>query len=150
MESILILLSYKGDSSMKKFLVNTKIMGVLSLSLCLLFSSICPQLIASTVPAPTTNSSKSETDTPQGENVRGIHPFKRLAAAINTLEKNNIISKDDVKKIMKSLLQISIDSLSRSEDKDQAAADILYRDKILTKEQYDKITELLKATAKSN
>ena len=75
-------------------------------------------------------------------------PFKRFTTALETLERDKIISKEDVKKIMDTLIQIPIETLNTVVDKDQVVAHMLYKDKILTELQYEKLIDLLRSSAK--
>lgn len=135
---------------MKNTFIHSKKLSLLILSLCLISSSNLSYLMATSASSP--NPQSTSLDSKQSSKPSQIYskeqrPFKRFTAAMEILEQKNIISKDDIKKIMKALMQLSIDTLMRTEDPDQAAADTLLRDKILTPEQHQKISELLKLSA---
>lgn len=140
---------------MKKLLINVKKLSLILLFLYL-FSCSYSSLIASTItlsgptslfiPA-TTTSDKAQVSNPTHKKCKCKSPFKRFITAIETLEHENTISKDDFQKIIDALMQIPIKTLRKVEDKDQAAADMLYKDKILTETQYKRITELLKQSS---
>ena len=141
---------------MKRLLINSKKLNLILLFLCL-FSSNYSYLIASTItppiptnslPSSTTSQDKKQTPNPPYKDCKCKLPFKRFTMAVETLESENTISKDDAQKIIDALMQISRETLHKVEDKDQAAADMLYKDKILTETQYKRITELLKESSK--
>ena len=142
---------------MKKLLVNSKKLSFIVLAFSLFSSSLFASTMAP--PAPNSNAPKvgASTSSDNGKTPNSPNgdckckcPFKRFASAVEALEKDKTLSSEDTKKIMNALMQIPRESLNRVEDKDQAVADMLYKDKILTEAQYKKISELLKASNKQH
>lgn len=72
-------------------------------------------------------------------------PFRRFTAAMDSLKQEQLISSGDIKKIYDALMKIPPETLDKATDKDQSVADALYKDKVLTEEQYNKICIFLKA-----
>ncbi len=81
---------------------------------------------------------------PSHHRYRHYRPFKRFNFAIETLKLDNKLSAEDVKKIYSVIIKIPPESLKEMKDKDQSVADMLYKDKIITQEQYDLICTFLK------
>lgn len=82
---------------------------------------------------------------PPREGCKCHRPFRRFTAAMDSLKQEQLISADDIKKIYDALMKIPPETLDKVVDKDQSAADALYKDKVLTEEQYKKICTFLKA-----
>lgn len=82
---------------------------------------------------------------PPREGCKCHRPFRRFTAAMDSLKQEQLISADDIKKIYDALMKIPPETLDKVVDKDQSAADALYKDKALTEEQYKKICTFLKA-----
>ncbi|MBQ1275332.1 MAG: hypothetical protein IIY08_08100 [Cellulosilyticum sp.] len=125
------------------------------LSLCLSLAPHFSYLKASTIAIPifqlpqiNTSSLEKLLPVPSYSYCKYNQPFKRFTTALETLERDKVLSKEDVKKVMDILIQIPLETLDAVEDKDQAVAHMLYKDKILTELQYQKLMDLLRSSAK--
>lgn len=142
---------------MKLFLRKARVLSLICLSASLSLSALTMPIMASSL-----NQTESATEAPQnaerpappkeGEKpskhshgCKCHRPFKRFTAAMDSLKQEQLISADDIKKIYDALMKIPPETLDRTTDKDQSAADALYKDKVLTEEQYNKICAFLKA-----
>lgn len=142
---------------MKLFLRKAKVLSLICLSASLSLSVLTIPIMASSL-----NQTESATEAPQnserpappkdGEKPqRPSHgckcprPFRRFTAAMDSLKQEQLVSAEDIKKIYDALMKISPETLDKTADKDQSAADALYKDKVLTEEQYNKICAFFKA-----
>ena len=143
---------------MKLFLRKARVLSLICLSTSLSLSALTVPVMANSLnqaeqstkasqtterPAPPKDGEKPPM--PHHKGCKCHRPFKRFTAAMDTLKKEQMISADDIKKIYDALMKIPPETLDKVEDKDQSAADALYKDKVLTEEQYQKICAFLKA-----
>lgn len=146
---------------MKHRLSHSKRIILLLTTLCLSLSSSIFPVVASTLKQSNSSTSSSNANaTKSSPNEKDMHrppnckcnkpPFRRFVSALKQLEQDNMLSKEDFTKVMDALHQISRETLNKVDDKDQAVADALYKDKVLTEKQYKKISEILKSTAQKN
>lgn len=142
---------------MKLFSRKTKVLSLICLSASLSLSALTMPIMASSL-----NQTESATQAPknserpappkEGEKpqkpshgCKCHRPFRRFTAAMDSLKQEKLVSVEDIKKIYDALMKISPETLDKTTDKDQSAADALYKDKVLTEEQYNKICAFLKA-----
>ena len=131
---------------MKPFLFHSKRISIISSTLLLTLSSaIIPTMAHETnhillTQAPTNNSERPHPHPHK-------RPFRRFTAALESLKQEGLVSSDDIKKIYDALMKIPPETLDSNTDRDLAAADALYKDKVLTEEQYNKICTFLKQNA---
>lgn len=131
---------------MKTFLFHTKRIIISSALLLTLSSTIIPTMAHESnnlllTQAPNNNNSERPHPCPHKR------PFRRFTAAMESLRQEGLVSNDDIKKIYDALLKIPPETLDNNTDKDLAATDALYKDKVLTEEQYNKICTFLKQNA---
>lgn len=137
---------------MKKFFENSKPIRILSLSLLLAVSASTTPIMASEASkVPLGTEAPSHMPPKDGEGPRGPHkgcpckrPFRRFTDAMESLKKEGLVSANDIKTIYDALMKIPPETLEKAEDKDLSAAEALYKDKVLTEEQYKKISDFLK------
>ncbi len=142
---------------MKLFLRKARVLSLICLSASLSLSPLTMPIMAHSL-----NQAESATEAPQNSerpappesgkkppkpshDCKCHRPFRRFTAAINSLKEAQLISADDIKKIYDALMNIPPETFDKVTDKDQSAADALYKDKVLTEEQYNKICAFLKA-----
>lgn len=72
------------------------------------------------------------------------HPFRRLISSMHALKKEGLMTESEFKKAFDAAMVLPIDSFKKAKDKDQYAANTLYKHKVITKAQYKKISAFLK------
>lgn len=137
---------------MKSFGIHAKPIRLISSALLLAFSSMAMPAMAydtsQSTQAPTT---KAQPASPATTSIakpscpcKCQRPYRRFTKAMEELKKEGLVSNEDIKKIYDALMKIPLETLDAAPDKDLAAADALYKDKVLTEEQYNKISTFLK------
>ena len=132
-----------------------KKIGYITLCLCMTFSMFFAPVRAAhtssiTVSATTKEPTISAAPMQGGNKPTGglckpcQRPFKRLVKAMHDLKKINEMTDDEFKKAFDTLVKIPKEKLAGSTDPDQTAAELLYKDKILSEAQFKKICEALK------
>ena len=144
---------------MKLFLRKAHVLSIICLGTSLSLSALTIPVMANSL-----NQAAQSTEAPQngerrtppkdGDKPHAPHrdgdckchrPFRRFTAAMESLKQEQLISSEDIKRIYDALMKIPPETLDRVTDKDQSVADALYKDKVLTEEQYTKICTFLKA-----
>lgn len=143
---------------MKLFLRKANVLSIICLGTSLSLSALTTPVMANSLnqvvqstevpqnterPAPPNEGERPAA--PPREGCKCHRPFRRFTAAMNSLKQEQLISADDIKKIYDALMKIPPETLDKVADKDQSAADALYKDQVLTEEQYKKICAFLKA-----
>lgn len=114
--------------------------------LCIISCSLLVALSSTSIPLMANTSSNQVFDMASSTNSQCPckRPFRRFTAAMQLLKKEGLVSSTDIKNIYDALMKIPPETLEKVEDKDLSAAQALYNDKVLTEEQYKKISSFLK------
>lgn len=133
---------------MKLLSKKAKVLSCICLSTSLSLSALTLPIMANSfnkIESTTQAPEKTERPSKPCHGCKRHRPFKRFTAAMNTLKEEKLVSAEDIKKIYDALMKIPPETVEESPDKDQSIADALYKDKVLTEEQYQKICAFLKA-----